>query len=150
MHSLSESGEWFITDEGGGRLRSGGARKASAGDDSATDDVDSKMELLVGNVTGKTAILVDDMIDTGRTLALASKTLEAAGAKLDPGPDPVTALKAVKNPAEIAGARAAHHRDGLALCRFLAWAAREAPLGEVTEIAAVERLEAFRAETGRL
>ena len=81
VHSLSESGEWFITDEGGGRLRSGGARKASEGDDSATDDVDSKMELLVGNVTGKTAILVDDMIDTGRTLALASKTLEAAGAK---------------------------------------------------------------------
>ena len=81
VHSLSESGEWFITDEGGGRLRSGGARKASAGDDSATDDVDSKMELLVGNVTGKTAILVDDMIDTGRTLALASKTLESAGAK---------------------------------------------------------------------
>lgn len=81
VHSLSESGEWFITDEGGGRLRSGGARKASADDDSATDDVDSKMELLVGNVTGKTAILVDDMIDTGRTLALASKTLEAAGAK---------------------------------------------------------------------
>ena len=81
VHSLSESGEWFITDEGGGRLRSGGARKPSAGDDSATDDVDSKMELLVGNVTGKTAILVDDMIDTGRTLALASKTLEAAGAK---------------------------------------------------------------------
>ena len=40
VHSLSESGEWFITDEGGGRLRSGGARKASAGDDSATDDVD--------------------------------------------------------------------------------------------------------------
>jgi len=81
VHSLSESGEWFITDEGGGRLRSGGARKPSAGGDSATDDVDSKMELLVGNVTGKTAILVDDMIDTGRTLALASKTLEAAGAK---------------------------------------------------------------------
>ena len=81
VHSLSESGDWFITDEGGGRLLSGGARKASAGDDSATDDVDSKMELLVGNVTGKTAILVDDMIDTGRTLALASKTLEAAGAK---------------------------------------------------------------------
>jgi len=81
VHSLSESGEWFITDEGGGRLRSGGARKASAGDDSATDDVDSKMELLVGNVTGKTAILVDDLIDTGRTRALASKTLEAAGAK---------------------------------------------------------------------
>ncbi|NNC27464.1 ribose-phosphate pyrophosphokinase, partial [Salinisphaera sp. USBA-960] len=31
-------------------------------------------------VKGKTAILVDDMIDTGRTLALDAKTLKDAGA----------------------------------------------------------------------
>jgi ribose-phosphate pyrophosphokinase 1 len=81
VHSLSESGEWFITSEGGGRVRSGGARKQVSAAEESADEVDSIMELLVGNVTGKTAILVDDMIDTGRTLALASKTLEAAGAK---------------------------------------------------------------------
>ena len=38
------------------------------------------MELLVGNVKGKTCILVDDMIDTGVTLALATNLLNEAGA----------------------------------------------------------------------
>ncbi|KAL4403095.1 ribose phosphate diphosphokinase subunit Prs4 [Malassezia pachydermatis] len=84
VHSLSESGEWFITEEGGRRLRAGGIRKGpkvSEDTNVSEDENDSTMELLVGNVAGKTAILVDDMIDTGRTLALAYKTLEAAGAK---------------------------------------------------------------------
>ena len=48
-------------------------------------------------------------------------------------------LKAVKNPAEIAGTRAAHKRDGAALAKFLAWIDREAPSGKLTEIDAVER-----------
>ncbi|KAF8328829.1 phosphoribosyltransferase-like protein [Cantharellus anzutake] len=39
------------------------------------------MELLVGNVKGKTCILVDDMIDTGVTLALATNLLSEAGAE---------------------------------------------------------------------
>jgi Xaa-Pro aminopeptidase len=64
--------------------------------------------------------------------------------------DPVAKLKAVKNEAEIAGARAAHRRDAAALCRFLAWIDREAPKGTLTEIAAAEALEGFRAETGAL
>jgi Xaa-Pro aminopeptidase len=59
-------------------------------------------------------------------------------------------MKAVKNAAEIAGARAAHQRDGAALVCFLAWLDREAPSGRLTEIDAVEALEAFRADTGVL
>ncbi|KAE8209398.1 hypothetical protein CF319_g7163 [Tilletia indica] len=43
-------------------------------------EADTKMEILVGEVKGKIAILVDDMVDTGRTLALAARTLEEAGA----------------------------------------------------------------------
>ncbi|KAF8954966.1 phosphoribosyltransferase-like protein [Flammula alnicola] len=39
------------------------------------------MEILVGDVKGKVAILVDDMIDTGHTLMLAVKTLHEKGAK---------------------------------------------------------------------
>jgi len=39
------------------------------------------MELLVGDVKDKVAILVDDMIDTGHTLTLAAKTLHEKGAK---------------------------------------------------------------------
>jgi Xaa-Pro aminopeptidase len=59
-------------------------------------------------------------------------------------------MKAVKNPVEIAGARAAQARDGAAMVRFLAWFDREAPKGELTEIDAVKALESFRRETGML
>lgn len=40
-----------------------------------------QMELLVGDVRDKVAILVDDMIDTGRTLSLAVRTLHENGAR---------------------------------------------------------------------
>ncbi len=66
------------------------------------------------------------------------------------GPDPIAGMKAVKNPAEIAGAKAAHLRDGAALAKFLAWFDREAPSGKLTEIDAVQALESFRRETGLL
>jgi len=39
------------------------------------------MEILVGDVKDKVAILVDDMIDTGSTLILAARTLREKGAK---------------------------------------------------------------------
>jgi Xaa-Pro aminopeptidase len=59
-------------------------------------------------------------------------------------------MKAVKNATEIAGARAAHVRDGAAVSRFLAWFDSEAPKGGLTEIVAVEALESFRRDTGLL
>ncbi len=55
-------------------------RFGTSGGDDSEDENTSRMEILVGDVKGKVAILVDDMVDTGRTLALAAKTLEAAGA----------------------------------------------------------------------
>ena len=64
--------------------------------------------------------------------------------------DPCTLPKAIKNAVEIAGARAAHVRDGLAMVRFLAWLDREAPAGAVDEIAACRKLEDFRRDTGAL
>lgn len=66
------------------------------------------------------------------------------------GPDPCQRAKAIKNATEIKGTRAAHARDAVALCRFLAWFDREAPSGRVDEIRAARQLEAFRAETGKL
>ena len=74
----------------------------------------------------------------------------SSGGKPLRGADPITLMKAVKNHAEIAGTRAAHKRDGVAMARFLAWLAREAPTGNVTEIDAVEALESFRRDTGML
>jgi Xaa-Pro aminopeptidase len=70
--------------------------------------------------------------------------------KITEGTDPCLAPKAAKTPAEIAGTKAAHIRDGAAMARFLAWLDREAPKGGIDEIAAVRQLEAFRAKTGDL
>ncbi|KAF8265320.1 phosphoribosyltransferase-like protein [Lactarius quietus] len=44
--------------------------------DGKTEDAPEKMELLVGDVRDKVAILVDDMIDTGTTLTLAARSLK--------------------------------------------------------------------------
>jgi Xaa-Pro aminopeptidase len=72
------------------------------------------------------------------------------GGKVARGPDPLAPMKAVKNPVEIEGARAAQRRDGAALTTFLAWFDREAPGGSLTEIDTVEALESFRRESGQL
>jgi Xaa-Pro aminopeptidase len=58
--------------------------------------------------------------------------------------------KAIKNPVEQAGHRAAQKRDGAAVSRFLHWVTSQAPQGGVTEMAAADRLHASRAETGLL
>ena len=85
-------------------------------------------------------------VDAGSAAAWIFERLGAAGAEVVRGADPCALPKACKNPVELAGARAAHRRDGAALCRFLAWLAGEAPRGRLTEIAAAARLDAFRAE----
>lgn len=51
------------------------------GKDDDDEQVIDKMELLVGDVRGKVAILIDDMIDTGHTVRLAAGVLKDAGAK---------------------------------------------------------------------
>ena len=89
-------------------------------------------------------------LDSATAPAKFAGIVEAAGGSVSKGADPVTNLKAVKNATEIAGTRAAHLRDGTALTRYLAWLAREAPSGNVSEIEAVAALETFRRETGKL
>ncbi|MBM6595913.1 aminopeptidase P family protein [Microvirga pudoricolor] len=89
-------------------------------------------------------------IDSATGAVALVRKIEAAGGTVDVGPDPVSLMKAVKNEAEIAGSRAAHLRDAVAMARFLAWLDREAPGGQLTEIDAVEALEGFRSESGEL
>lgn len=76
--------------------------------------------------------------------------LGGAGVKVSEAQDPCLLPKAIKNATEIAGARAAHVRDGIAVSRFLAWVDAHAISGEIDEITATRRLEEFRAETGEL
>ncbi|KIY64020.1 phosphoribosyl pyrophosphokinase [Cylindrobasidium torrendii FP15055 ss-10] len=49
--------------------------------DNKVRDAPERMDILVGDVKDKVAILVDDMIDTGVTLAMAAKTLKEKGAR---------------------------------------------------------------------
>lgn len=82
-------------------------------------------------------------LDPSSAAAYLFDRLGKAGAKVERALDPCALPKACKNPAELAGARAAHLRDGVAVVRFLAWL--DGRQG-VDELAAAARLEAFRAE----
>lgn len=66
------------------------------------------------------------------------------------GRDPCITPKAIKNDAEINGARAAHVRDGAAIVRYLAWFDEAVKSGTLDEITAVTKLEEFRRDTGEL
>src|SRR6267154_3493832 len=83
-------------------------------------------------------------VDPGTAASWVFDRLEHAGGHIHRAADPCLLPKACKNPVELDGTRAAHRRDGAAVTRFLAWLAREAPKGELAEIAASDRLESFR------
>src|SRR5260370_21648464 len=71
--------------------------------------------------------------DPATAAAWVFDRLTAAGAKIHRAADPCLLLKACKNAAEIYVTRAAHHRHGAALTRFLAWLDRAALCGQLTE-----------------
>ncbi|MFR6453005.1 MAG: phosphoribosyltransferase family protein [Streptococcus sp.] len=49
--------------------------------DYAQDDAEREEGYIIGEVEGKTAIIVDDILNTGKTFAEAAKILERAGVK---------------------------------------------------------------------
>ncbi len=83
-------------------------------------------------------------VDPEATPVWFARTLREAGAEVVSGEDPCRLPRACKNATEQQGARAAHRRDAVAMARFLAWFAAEAPEGGLTEVSAAERLLAFR------
>ena len=85
-------------------------------------------------------------VDPSGSPAWFAQQVRAAGAEPVAAPDPCLTAKACKNEVEQAGARAAHARDAIALCRFLHWLSGAAPAGTETEMSAAERLLALRAE----
>lgn len=78
------------------------------------------------------------------------RKLKGGKAEIVRAPDPCLLPKARKGEAEIKGARVAHKRDGVAVARLLAWLEREAPAGNLDEIAVSKRLEELRSETQML
>lgn len=77
------------------------------------------------------------------------ETLRSAGAQVEAGADPCALPRACKNAVEMAGTRAAHLRDGVAMVRFLAWLEGATRNGTVEEMAAADALEAFRSQGER-
>jgi len=87
-------------------------------------------------------------VDPDRSVAAVFDALERGGATILGLRDPTVLARARKNPAEIAGHRAAQIRDGAVMTRFLKWIEAEAPKGELTEIAASDHLQALREAAG--
>ncbi len=83
-------------------------------------------------------------LDADATPAWFARILREAGATIVAGDDPCRLPRAQKNATERQGARHAHQRDAVAMARFLAWFARHAPQGSLTEMAAADQLLAFR------
>ena len=81
-------------------------------------------------------------VDAGGSPAWFAQTLRAAGAEVVAGMDPCILPKARKNEVERQGSRDAHHRDAVAVSRFLRWMERAA--GRETEMSAAAQLIAFR------
>ena len=83
-------------------------------------------------------------IDPETTSLMCGRLLH--GAKPVFAPSPIPRMKARKNDVELAGIRAAHRRDGVAMVRFLHWLEGSLPHGGLTEMSAAARLEGFRSE----
>jgi Xaa-Pro aminopeptidase len=89
-------------------------------------------------------------VDPATAAAWIFDRLEEGGATIVRDADPCLMPKACKNEVELQGIRSAHRRDGAALTKFLGWVAREAPKGGVREMAAADKLEAFRRQSNLL
>ena len=89
-------------------------------------------------------------VDPERAVSAIFGALKEGGAELIELRDPTVLAKALKNPVEQAGHRAAQKRDGAALTRFLHWLSLEAPKGGQSELSAAAKLREFREETGLL
>jgi Xaa-Pro aminopeptidase len=75
-----------------------------------------------------------------------AQVLREAGADVVAGVDPCLLPKACKNPVEQQGARDAHRRDAVALCRFLHFLSEVGRAGTATEASAADRLRGYREE----
>ncbi|WP_417690767.1 aminopeptidase P family protein [Roseibium sp.] len=90
------------------------------------------------------------LVDPNLAGQAVAEAITSTGGLLVEGAEPVLLPKARKNARELDGARAAHKRDGAAYVRFLCWFDEHAVHGDLDEISAAQKLEDFRAQTGKL
>ncbi|MFH4740030.1 aminopeptidase P family protein [Vibrio diabolicus] len=93
-------------------------------------------------MTGK-KVLVDPAISN----AWFKLVLQNSGAFVIAAADPCLMPKAAKNAVEIAGMKACHIRDGVAMSKFLSWLDTEVVAGNLHDEATLaDKLEAFRSK----
>ncbi|EGQ9765272.1 aminopeptidase P family protein [Vibrio alginolyticus] len=94
------------------------------------------------NLTGKNVL-----VDPATSNAWFKLVLQNAGASVMSKADPCLMPKAAKNAVEIAGMKACHIRDGVAMSKFLSWLDAEVVAGNLHDEATLaDKLEAFRSE----
>ncbi|MDQ2634219.1 MAG: aminopeptidase P family protein [Pseudomonadota bacterium] len=98
---------------------------------------------IVALAKGGARIALDPVLAADRLRTLITDN----GGAVVTAPDPARIPRATKNSAEIAGARAAHRRDGAAVAKLLCWLDAQAP-DTLDEIAVVTKLEEMRRITG--
>ena len=76
--------------------------------------------------------------------AWVEETIHSVSGTIIRGDDPTLIPKATKNSVELAGARAAHIRDGAAFVKFLYWFSLNSKEGQIDEIIAAAKLQNFR------
>ncbi|HCE4532118.1 TPA: aminopeptidase P family protein [Vibrio parahaemolyticus] len=87
------------------------------------------------------------LLDPAISNAWFKLVLQNAGASVIAAADPCLMSKAAKNEVEIAGMKACHIRDGVAMSKFLCWLDAEVATGNLHDEATLaDRLEAFRKE----
>ncbi|HHC6542688.1 X-Pro aminopeptidase [Vibrio parahaemolyticus] len=87
------------------------------------------------------------LLDPAISNAWFKLVLQNAGASVIAAADPCLIPKAAKNEVEIAGMKACHIRDGVAMSKFLCWLDAEVAAGNLHDEATLaDRLEAFRKE----
>lgn len=92
-------------------------------------------------------------LDAGTAPDQVFTLVESMDTEIAEGQDPVIMPKACKNPAEIAGMRAAHLQDGAAVSELLCWLDAQAPglaAAPLTEIDVTRKLEELRVARGIL
>lgn len=114
------------------------------------DDADIQVQDWAGFAPALQALDGPVMIDQDSAPIEVGNILRRENTGIIYAQDPCILPKARKNAVEIAGARAAHLRDGVAMVRFLAWLDDEAPNGALHEIDVVQKLEGFRAASNAL
>ncbi len=101
----------------------------------------SEMTSALAAFAGK-SVLVDEVQAPQSLITM----LESAGVNIVKGSDPCVLPKACKNPVQLAGMRAAHVRDGLAVAKLLHWLDTHPDIESVSEMDVADRLLTFRTE----